>query len=161
MGIVGIVLLIGFAVISFTLASHQPIEYNQANSYAAEFEKYRTHHSTRGGTSRYIEFTNGDSKLLSNIYFYGEQTIKSDLEALPKGTTLDLKLHPDGEVLEIKAGDKEILNFDYAQKQLQKRSIFSLVIGILSCAGVIPCVIYVWKKIVKEEVFSRAVQFYK
>ena len=161
LGFVGIVLLIGLAVLCFITANYQPIEYDQASSYSAAFEKYRLYHRTRGGTRRYIEFTNGDSKSLSNIYFYGEQTIKADLEALPQGTTLHLKLHPDGEVLEIKAGDKEILNFDYAQKQLQKRSIFFLVMGILSCAGIIPCAIYVWKKIVREKVFSRAVQFYK
>lgn len=161
LGFVGIVLLIGLAVLCFITANYQPIEYDQASSYSAAFEKYRLYHRTRGGTRRYIEFTNGDSKSLSNIYFYGEQIIKDDLEALPQGTTLHLKLHPDGEVLEIKAGDKEILNFDYAQKQLQKRSIFFLVMGILSCTGIIPCAIYVWKKIVREKVFSRAVQFYK
>ena len=161
LGFVGIVLLIGLAVLCFITANYQPIEYDQASSYSAAFEKYRLYHRSRGGTRRYIEFTNGDSKSLSNIYFYGEQTIKDDLEALPQGTTLHLKLHPDGEVLEIKAGDKEILNFDYAQKQLQKRSIFFLVMGILSCTGIIPCAIYVWKKIFKEEVFSRVVQFYK
>ena len=151
LGFVGIVLLIGFAVLCFIVANHQPIEYDQAISYSAEFEEYRIYHKVRGGTHRHIKFTNGDSKSLSAFYVYGEQTIKADLEALPQGTTLDLKMHPDGSVLEIKAGDKEILNFDYAQKQLQKRSIFFLVIGILSCAGVIPCVIYVWKKIVKEK----------
>ncbi len=161
LGFVGIVLLIGLSVLCFITANYQPIEYDQASSYSAAFEKYRLYHRTRGGTRRYIEFTNGDSKSLSNIYFYGEQTIKADLEALPKGTTLDLKLHPGGYVLEIKTDDKEILNFDYAQEQLQKRSIFFLVMGILSCTGIIPCVIYVWKKIFKEEVFSRAVQFYK
>lgn len=161
LGLVWIVLLIGFAVLCFILSNYQPIEYDKAISYSVAFEKYRLYHRTRGGTRRYIEFANGDSKSLSNIFFYSEQTIKADLEALPKGTTLDLKLHPDGDVLEIKAGDKEILNFDYAQKQLQKRSIFFLVMGILSCAGIIPCAIYVWKKIVGEKVFSRAVQFYK
>ena len=159
LGFVGIVLLIGLAVLCFITANYQPIEYDQASSYSAAFEKYRLYHRTRGGTRRYIEFTNGDSKSLSNIYFYGEQTIKADLEALPQGTTLHLKLHPDGEVLEIKAGDKEILNFDYAQKQLQKRSIFFLVMGILSCAGIIPCVIYVWKRFSKKKSFRGLYNF--
>lgn len=161
LGFVGIVLLIGLAVLCFITANYQPIEYDQASSYSAEFEEYRTYHKVRGGTHRHIKFTNGDSKSLSSFYVYGEQTIKDDLDALPQGTTLHLKLHPDGEVLEIKAGDKEILNFDYAQRQLQKRAIFFLVLGILSCTGIIPCAIYVWKKIFKEKVFSRAVQFYK
>lgn len=161
LGVFGIVLLIGFAVISFTLANYQSIEYDQAISYSAQFEKYYTRYTYKGGSTECIKFTNQDSKSLPDFYFFGEQSPNAALEALSKGTTLNLKLHPNGEILEIKAGDKEILNFNYAQKQLQKRSIFFLVMGILSCAGIIPCAIYVWKKIFKEEVFSRAVQFYK
>ena len=160
-GIVGMVALICFALLCFICANHQPIEYDQAIPYSALFEKYYTRYNFKGGSTKCIKFTNQDSKSLPDFYFFGEQSPNADLEALPKGTTLDLKLHPDGDVLEIKAGDKEILNFDYAQKQLQKRSIFFLVMGILSCAGIIPCAIYVWKKIVIEKVFSRAVQFYK
>ena len=161
MGIVGMVAVICFAVLCFICANHQPIEYDQAIPYSAQFEKYYTRYRNNGGSTEYIEFTNKESKPLSDLYFFGDQSPKVALEALPKGTTLDLKLHPDGDVLEIKAGDKEILNFDYAQKQLQKRSICFLVLGILSCAGIIPCAIYVWKKIVREKVFSRTVQFYK
>ena len=161
LGLVGIVLLIGFAVCCFILSNHQPIEYSQAISYSAQFEKYYTRYNYKGGSTEYIEFTNKESKPLSDLYFYGDQSPHADLKALAKGTTLDLKLHPNGEILEIKVGNEEILNFDYAQKQLQKRSIFILVIGILSLLAIIPLLIYVWKKIFKEKVFSRAVQFYK
>ncbi len=161
LGFAWIVLLIGFAVFCFIVANYQPIEYDQAIPYSALFEKYYTRYNFKGGSTKCIKFTNQDSKSLPDFYFFGEQSPNADLEALAKGTTLNLKLHPEGAVLEIKAGDKEILNFDYAQRQLQKRAIFFLVLGILSCVGIIPCVIYVWKKIFKEEVFSRAVQFYK
>ena len=160
-GIVGMVALIGFAVLCFICANHQPIEYDQAISYSAQFEKYYTRYNFKGGSKECIKFTNQDSKSLPDFYFFGNQNPNADLETLAKGTTLNLKLHPDGEILEIKAGDKEILNFDYAQKQLQKRSICVLVFGILAALGVIPCVMYTYKKIFKEKVFSRAVQLYK
>ena len=160
-GIVGMVALICFAVLCFICANHQPIEYDQAIPYSAQFEKYYTRYNFKGGSTKCIKFTNQDSKWLPDFYFFGEQSPNADLEALAKGTTLNLKLHPEGTVLEIKAGDKEILNFDYAQQQLQKRSICFLVLGILSAFGVIPCVMYIHKKIFKERVFSRAVQFYK
>lgn len=159
--IVGIIALVFFAILCFVCANYQPIEYEKAIPYSAQFEKYYTRYTYKGGSTECIKFTNQDSKSLPDFYFFGEQSPNAALEALSKGTTLNLKLHPNGEILEIKAGDKEILNFNYAQKQLQKRSIFFLVMGILSCAGIIPCAIYVWKKIFKEEVFSRAVQFYK
>ena len=159
--IVGIIALVSFAVLCFICANYQPIEYAEAIPYSAQFEKYYTRHSYKGGSTECIKFKNQDSKSLPDIYFYGNQSPHADLKALLQGTTLDLKLHPNGEILEIKSGDKEILNFDFAQEQLHKRSICFLVLGVLSCAGIIPCAIYVWRKIFKEKVFSRAVQFYK
>ena len=159
--IVGIIALVFFAILCFVCANYQPIEYEEAIPYSAQFEKYYTRYSYKGGSTECIKFTNQDSKSLSDFYFYGDQSPHADLKALPQGTLLDLKLHPIGEILEIKAGDKEILNFDYAQKQLQKRSISFFIVGILLCLVTIPLTLYAWKKIFKEKAFSRAVQFYK
>jgi hypothetical protein len=61
-------------------------------------------------------------------------------------------------VLEIKTETKEILNFDTAQEQQFQSSVFTLIIGILSFLGMIPCVVYAWIKIFRDKVFHRKKQ---
>ena len=65
--IVSIIALVFFAILCFVIANYQPIEYEEAIPFSAQFEKYYTRYNYKGGSTEYIEFTNKESKPLSDL----------------------------------------------------------------------------------------------
>ena len=147
-----------FIISCFIGGLYQPIEKEEAVSREVQLERFGHYRSRHSRLTHYLVLTDGTRIYLPDTYFRGNQSIKSALEALPTGTTLHLKSHPDGTVLEIKTETKEILNFDTAQEQQFQSSVFTLIIGILSFLGMIPCVVYAWIKIFRDKVFHRKKQ---
>lgn len=160
LAIVGVVLLTFFFVLScFIIGIYKPIDKEDAISCSKEFQDFHSYFSKTSGYNYYIELSNNERRSIPDEYFNGK--LENDLRQLSPGTILDFKMHPDGTILEIKVGQKEILNFDYAQKQLFKTSIFIFVLGILCFLGMVACTVYAMIKIIRYKVFAPSKNIYK
>lgn len=160
--IIGAVVLAALAVLSFfVIGIYNPIDKEDAVSCSKEFQRLRSYYSTSIVSNYYIEFSNNERSFIPDTYFIGKQNIANDLRQLSPGTVLDFKFHPDGTILEIKSEQKEILNFDYAQKQLFKMSIFIFLVGIVCFLGMVACTVYAMIKIIKYKVFTPSKSVYK
>ena len=158
--IIGAVILASFAILScFVVGIYKPIDKEDAITCSKEFQDYHSYFSKVSGYNYSIELSNNERRTIPNEYF-GE-TLENDLKQLSPGTILDFKLHPDGTILEIKTEQKEILNFDYAQKQLFKTSIFIFVLGTLCFLGMVACTVYAMIKIIKYKIFEPSKNVYK
>ena len=167
--IIAIIWLIIFTFTSvltiFVWGIYEPIDKEDAVSRSVEFDRFDVYYSRRHN-NKYIVLTNGEKIFLPGVYFVGDTSyyLYDDLRSIEHGTPLELKLHPDGTVLEISTelvGHKEILNFDYSQKKLFEQSVFFFVLGILSGLGAIALIFYAWKMIVKRKVFVPSKNIYK
>jgi len=156
LAIIGASILLFSAIIScFVIGIYKPIKKEEAICRSAQFHSYHSY-ITKTSSHRYIKLDNQESINIPKTYH-----IENDLQVLEPNTTLTLKLHQDGTVLEIKTAQKEILNFDYAQKQLLKRSIFIFVLGILCFLGMVACTVYAMIKIIRYKVFAPSKNIYK
>jgi hypothetical protein len=160
LAIIGAVVLVSFAILScFVVGIYKPIDKEDAITCSKEFQDFHSYFSKNSGYDYSIELSNNERRSIPDEYFNGK--LENDLRQLPTGTILDFKLHPDGTILEIKAEQKEILNFDYAQKQLLKTSIFIFVLGALCFLGMVACTVYAMIKIIKYKVFEPSKSIYK
>ena len=160
LAIIGAVVLVSFAILScFVVGIYKPIDKEDAITCSKEFQDFHSYFSKTSGYNYSIELSNNERRSIPDEYF--NEKLENDLRQLPTGTILDFKLHPDGTILEIKAEQKEILNFDYAQKQLFKTSIFIFVLGILCFLGMVACTVYALIKIIKDKVFETSKSVYK
>lgn len=155
------IVLVGYAVwVLFGLGIYEPIKPEDAICRSVQFESYHSSSSRYYGGA-YIKLTNQESVYLSGDYTYANMALEEELYKLEPDTTLYLKLNEYGTVLEIKTAQKEILSFDYAQKQMRKISIIIFVIGILALLGAIACAVYAMIKIIKHKVFAPSKSIYK
>jgi hypothetical protein len=160
LAIIGAVVLVSFAILScFVVGIYKPIDKEDAITCSKEFQDFHSYFSKNSGYDYSIELSNNELRSIPDEYFNGK--LENDLRRLSPGTILDFKMHPDGTILEIKVGQKEILNFDYAQKQLLKRSIFIFVLGILCFLGMVACTVYAMIKIIRYKVFAPSKNIYK
>lgn len=160
LAIIGAVVLVSFAILScFVVGIYKPIDKEDAITCSKEFQDFHSYFSKTSGYNYYIELSNNERRSIPDEYV--NRKLENDLRQLPTGTILDFKLHPDGTILEIKAEQKELLNFDYAQKQLFKTSIFIFVLGILCFLGMVACTVYALIKIIKYKVFETSKSVYK
>ena len=156
--IIGAVVLTIFFVLScFVVGVYKPIDKEDALTCSKEFQTFYSYFSKTTGRNYFIKLSNNERISIPDEFF----AIEDDLRQLSPGTVLEFKLHPDGTILEIKTEQKEILNFDYAQKQLFKTSIFIFVLGILCFLGMVACTVYAMIKIIKYKVFEPSKTIYK
>ncbi len=159
-GIAAIVLAFFAVLMCFVVGIYEPIDKEEATAYSVQFEYYSANLSRSGAWDRYIKSTTQERIDIPDSYVRGEQNIENDLRKLEPNTTLYLKAHNDGTVLEIRTEHKEILNFDYAQKQLQKSAAFWFIVGVLSFLGAVACTIYTMIKIIKYKAFAPSKNIY-
>ena len=156
--IIGAVVLTIFFVLScFVVGVYKPIDKEEALTCSKEFQTFHSYFSKTTGINYSIELSNNERISIPDEFF----AIEDDLRQLSPGTVLEFKIHPDGTILEIKTEQKEILNFDYAQKQLLKTSIFIFVLGALCFLGMVACTVYAMIKIIKYKVFEPSKSIYK
>ena len=138
----------------FWLDWHHPIERADAVSRSVQYDNF-VHYSGKFSTHNYLKLKNGEQIDLENPYITLD--VKTALRDLPSGTVIDLKMREDGTVLEIKAGNREILNFDEAQRWLCQRAIWFYLIlcGVGGGVGTLVCGMYVGRKVFKEKVFAK------
>lgn len=149
--------LLVMGILTCVFVPYTPIAREDATYISASYNGYHTYHR-RGRESLYLMFTDRERLLLSRAYTNND--LKDRLAALDAGTEMQILLSPDNEIIEIKAAETEILNFDHAQKKLQRQGIFYFAVGILICAGSVMCGIYAFIKICKEKVFAPSKSIY-
>jgi len=153
-----------FVLFVFIGGIYKPIDMENAVSRSVEFDKLHVYHSFRGSYRYYMVLTNGEKLQLPRIYIMGAEDLDKDLEHIESGTPLNLKLHPDGTILEISTdfvGYREILNFDHAQKKLFEQSVIDFIIGILCGLGALALAINSGIMIIKHKVFAPSKSIYK
>ncbi len=102
-------------------------------------------------------FENAEEEYIRGICV--NQDLRKDIEAIKKGTELHILINPDNNyIVELKANEEEILNFDYAQKKLHQEGVSFLYLGIFM---LVVCCYFVYKAITTKERLTKAdIKFY-
>lgn len=162
LAIVSAVLLIALGLFAFigSLVSYTPIEIDEAISESIELERFLVRRSGGRHSHRRAIIVSTDQReiTLPNIY---PGSVERALNALPKGSILDVKFDTSGTIVEIKSSGKEILNFDVAQEKLLLQTVSFCVCGSLLLIGAILCIVYACIKIFKERIFEPSKNVYK
>lgn len=81
-----------------------------------------------------IQFLDGQEHTVDGVC--SGHGLADRLEALPRGTQMELLLHPDsGAVLQIEAEGEILLEFDFALDQLWREAVLFAVLGLAMYAG--------------------------
>ncbi len=79
-----------------------------------------------------LYFADGTSNWVNSACTWG---LSGKLQELPADTPMTILVEPDaGWVLQIEVGDQVLLDFDYAQKQMQIRRIACVPLGLIAYA---------------------------
>ena len=135
--LIGLALLMGTVFLSLPFRNHR-IEESEAVSVTAEFCGYAIDRSLRHRSIRFLhlEFTDHDDLTVDGCCVKVDWVAK--LDALPKGTTMRLLVHPrSGNVLQIEADGEILLPFQDAQRAIRRESLTFAAIGlaIYACIG--------------------------
>ena len=162
LAIVSAVLLIagGLFIFISSLVFYTPIEIDEAISESIEFERLLVRYNGLRNTRRTGIIVSTDQREITLPRIY-PNSVERALNALPKGSILDVKFDTSGTIVEIKSSGKEILNFDVAQHRLLMEAVSFCVCGALLFIGAILCIVYACIKIFKERVFEPSKNVYK
>lgn len=117
-------------VFSLVLHSNQPIDREEAIELTCNYKEFivRTRRSSIAeikllfydGSTQYIDGSCANDKLVEA------------LEKVPVGTTLKMLTNPNNDyVVELISNDETLLNFDYAQKELERDGVGFFYLGIV------------------------------
>lgn len=134
--IVGILAILFGAFFALTQSVNKPIPRSEAIAYSGEFEEYETSKNYRA-----IIFTDGSTYA---VYPHTEtQEFADTMSSLKKGTKLDILVNPNNSyVVEIRAGSRELLNFDESQAALDAYDDGYIAIGVFVCFAGVFLIIY-------------------
>lgn len=142
---------------------NKPIERTDAIEKSAAFDYYeeeygRTRKGTKGGlTYVVLFFEDSEKEQIRGACMNKSLWIR--LDKLEKGTELHMLINPKNDyIIELKTDEKEIINFDYAQKRLLWEGIGFLCIAIFM---LLLCIYFVYKSITtKEQITKEDIKFY-
>ena len=151
------------AVFSTSFFTNRPIEKSASEEKSATYSHYKEEYGPKLrrsiNTLNYIElyFENGEKELIHGVCV--NKDLYKALDTLEKGTTLHMLINPDNNyIVELKANEEEILNFDYAQKKLRQEGVSFLYLGIFM---LLLCSCFVYKAITTKERITKAdIKFY-
>ena len=134
--IVGILAILFGAFFALTQSSNKPIPRSEAIAYSGEFEEYEVSNNYRT-----IIFTDGSSY---EVYPHTEtQEFADTMSLLKKGTKIDILVNPNNDyVVEIRAGSRELLNFEESQAALDAYDDGYIAIGVFVCFAGVFLIIY-------------------
>lgn len=134
--IVGIIAIICGAFFALTTCVNDPIPHSEAVAYSGVFQEYEV-----WDNSRTIIFADGSSY---EVYPHTETGEFADaMGSLQKGTRLDLLVNPNsGYVVEIKAGARELLNFEESQAAIDAYDNGYIGIGVFVCFAGVFLIVY-------------------
>ena len=130
--------IMGTIFISLPFRNHR-VEEAEAVSVTAEFGGYYIDTNPRHTSIQEIdlEFTDHDDLTVDGCCVKMEWVNK--LDALPKGTSMHLLVHPrSGNVLQIEADGEVLLSFQDAQRTIRREALAFAAMGLLiyACTGV-------------------------
>lgn len=151
---------VGFARTFFI---NQPVDRASAEERTAVYSHYEEEYGPKLrrsiNTVNYIElfFEGGENELIRGIC--ANKDLYESLDCLEKGTTLHMLINPDNNyIIELRADEEEILNFDYAQKKLRQEGTGFLCLGIFM---LVLCGYFVYTAITtKERITKEDIKFY-
>ena len=125
--IVGIIAIVFGVFFALTTCVNDPIPRSEAVAYSGEFREYEASRNYRA-----IIFADGSSY---EVYPHTETEEFADtMRTLPKGTKLYLLVNPNsGYVVEIRAGSRELLNFEESQAAIDAYDNGYIGIGVFVC----------------------------
>ena len=134
--IVGIIAIIFGVFFALTTCINDPITRSEAVAYSGEFREYEVSKNYRA-----IIFTDGSSH---EVYPHTETGEFADaMGSLQKGTRLDLLVNPNsGYVVEIRAGSRELLNFEESQAAIDAYDNGYIGIGVFVCFAGVFLIVY-------------------
>ncbi len=117
-----------------------PVERADARNIEASFSEYKEFHSRRnyGKSSRvaYIMLYFSDCEPMEIDGVCISVELQERLEMLSEGERLSMLVHPNSDtVLELKAGDEILLEFDDSMQKFAREGMFFRVMGIVSYAA--------------------------
>ena len=150
-------------VFSTSFFIKRPIEKSAAEEKSAIYSHYEEEYGPKLrrsiNTINYIElfFENSEKEFICGVCV--NKDLYKALDTLEKGTVLHMLINPDNNyIVELKANEKEMLNFDYAQKMLRQDGVGFLYIGIFMFGL---CIYFVYKAITTKERLTKAdIKFY-
>ncbi len=155
--------LIMTIVFSNTFFSNKPIDKTVAIEKTAVYNHYEEEYGwqTRrayNSLNYIVLFFESSEK----EYIHGEcadKELREALEALKKNTELHMLINPNNNyIIELKANEKELLNFDYAQKQLRQEGIGFLCLAVFL---LVLCSYFIYKAITTKEIITKEdIKFY-
>ena len=134
--IVGIRAIIFGVFFALTTCINDPITRSEAVAYSGEFREYEASRNYRA-----IIFADGSSY---EVYPHTETEEFADtMGTLPKGTKLYLLVNPNsGYVVEIRAGSRELLNFEESQAAIDAYDNGYIGIGVFVCFAGVFLIVY-------------------
>ena len=111
-----------------------PIEREDAINVSATYESYRIHYGRHSSISEIKIILDEQDSLCIDGACVSEEVLNG-IEALPKGTKVDVLVHPNSDTIwELKHGDKTILSFEESQKDIKGENIGFGIFGMLMYA---------------------------
>ncbi len=134
--IVGIIAIVFGVFFALTTVQNNPIPRSEAVAYSGVFQEYEV-----WDNSRTIIFADGSSY---EVYPHTETEEFADtMRTLPKGTKLYLLVNPNsGYVVEIRAGSRELLNFEESQAAIDAYDNGYIGIGVFVCFAGVFLIVY-------------------
>ena len=135
--LIGLALLMGTVFLSLPFRNHR-IEESEAVAVTAEFCGYAIDKNLKSTSTQYIhlEFTDHDDLTVDGCCVKMDWVNK--LDALPKGTSMRLLVHPRSRnVLQIEANGDTLLPFQDAQRSIRRESLAFAATGLVvyACIG--------------------------
>lgn len=145
-------------VFTNTFFSNIPIKKTDAVKKTAVFDCYEMQYG-RHASITYAElfFENGDKEHIRGVCVNND--LKENLETIKKGTKLHILINPNNNyIVELKTDEKEMLDFDYAQKKLWQQAVGNLYFAIFM---LLLCIYFIYKSITtKERITKEDIKFY-
>lgn len=153
--VLSLLMTIMFANVFFT---NSPIDKSEATEKTAVFDYYEIQYRRRRSLN-YLTLFFKDEERQDIRGCCVRRALIEEVEKLKKGTVLHMLINPDNNyIVELKANEKEMLNFDYAQKMLRQEGVGFLYLGIFM---LIVCCYFVYKAITTKERLTKAdIKFY-
>ncbi len=119
-------------VFSSIIYLNQPIDREEATKLNCVFVDFGGgHKKLKGGTTDITLRFNDDSFQSIKNYCISDELIEK-LKTTPSGTEFEMLINPKNNyVIELIANDEVLLDFDYAQKELEQESVGFFYLGIV------------------------------
>lgn len=125
--------------------------------YEVEYGPRISRYSTNNLDYIFLFFENGEKEFIRGVC--ANKDLYKALDCLEEGTVLHMLINPENNyIVELKADEEEILNFDYAQKKLRQNGAGFLCMGIFM---LVLCCCFVYTAVTTKEKLTKAdIKFY-